>query len=60
MKSDRTQSFGSGYLPVGGGLPCEGVGAKKLGMFLETQGNQTSGRDIPGFLPGNPRGARKA
>ena len=26
----------------------------KLGMSLETQGNKTFGRDIPGFLPGRP------
>ena len=33
----------------GGGLPRERVGAKKFGMSLEIQGNQTLGRDI---LPG--------
>ena len=43
----------------GAGLPRERVGAKKLGMSLETQGNQTFRRDIPGFLPGYPGGARK-
>ena len=35
-----------------GGLPREGVGAKKHGMSFETQGNQSFWRDIPG-------GARK-
>ena len=46
----------SGYLPVGGGLPGEGVGAQKFGMHPETQWNQTFSRDIPGFLPGYPGG----
>ena len=32
-----------------GGLPSEGVGAKKFGMSFETQGNQTFWRDILGF-----------
>ena len=44
----------------GGGLPREGAGAKKFGMSLETQGNQTF---LPGisrdFLPGYPGSARK-
>ena len=43
-----------------GGLPRVGVGAKKFGMFFESQGNQTFWRDIPGFLPGCSRGARRA
>ena len=30
------------------------MGAKKFGMPLETQGNQTLWRDIPGFLPDIP------
>ena len=33
----------------GGGLPREGVGAKKFGMSLETQGIKLFWRDIPGF-----------
>ena len=33
----------------GGGLPREGVGAKKFGMSLETQGIKHFWRDIPGF-----------
>ena len=37
-----------------------GVGAKKFGMSFETQGNQTFWRDIPGFCPGYPEGARKS
>ena len=43
----------------GGGLPREGVGAKKFGMSLETQGNQTFLPGYPGILPGHPGGARK-
>ena len=39
---------------MGWGLPREGVGAKKFGMSLKTQGNQTFGRDISGFLLGCP------
>ena len=44
----------------GRGLPHEGVGAKKFGMSLETQGK--SGQDIPGFcrdIPGVPENLRK-
>ena len=43
----------------GGGLPHERVGAKKFGMSIETQGNQTSLAGHPGFLPGYPGSARK-
>ena len=54
----QTQTFGSGYPPPGGGLPREGVGAKKFGMSLDTQKNQTFGRDIPRDfcrdIPGEP------
>ena len=35
----------------------KGVGAKKLGVSVETRGNQTFGRDIPGCcrdIPGVP------
>ena len=44
-----------------GGLAREtGGGQKQFGMSFETQGNQTSGRDIPGYLPGYPaQSARK-
>ena len=57
-KGTQTQTFWSGYFRWGGGLPREWVGAKKFGMSLETQGNHTFGRDIPGFcwdIPGVPR-----
>ena len=40
--------FGPGIFGWGGGLPREGVWAKKFGMSFETQGNQTFWRDIPG------------
>ena len=33
----------------GGVLSREGVGAKKFGMSLKTQRNQTFWRDVPGF-----------
>ena len=54
-KGTQTQIFWSRYLLVGGGLPRQGVGAKKFGMSLEPQGNQRW--DIPGFcrdIPGAP------
>ena len=53
-KEPKPKLFGPDIFGWGGGLPCEGVGAKKLGMSCETQGNQTRWRDIPGFLPGYP------
>ena len=57
----KTKFFGPDILRRGGGLPREGVGAKKFGMPLETQGrNQTFGRDIPGLLPGYFRGCPKS
>ena len=33
----------------GGGLPCEGGGAKKFGMSLETRKSNCLGGDISGF-----------
>ena len=33
----------------GGGLPREGVGAKKFGMSLEARETKLFERDIPGF-----------
>ena len=55
-KGTQTQTFWSGYLPVGWGVfHVKGWGgAKKLGMDLKTQGNQILSRDIPGFLLGCP------
>ena len=56
-KEPKPKLFGPDIFGWGGGLPREGVGAKKFGMSLETQGNQTFWRDIPGFcrnIPGVP------
>ena len=39
-KGTRTQTFWSGYLPVGSGFFHVKGGAKKLGMSFKTQGNQ--------------------
>ena len=49
----KKEHFGSRYSLVSGGLPREGVGAKKFGMSLETKGKQTFWRDIPGKIPGS-------
>ena len=43
----------------GGGLPREGVGAKKFGMSLETQGIKLLWRDIPGFCRDIPAAPEK-
>ena len=43
----------------GGGLPREGVGAKKFGMSLETQGIKLFWRDIPGFCRDIPEAREK-
>ena len=43
----------------GGGLPREGVGAKKFGMSLETQGIKLFRRDIPGFCRDIPEAPEK-
>ena len=56
---ERERLVRSGYLPVGGGLPCEGVGAKKFGMSLENQGKQILIGGISRDLAGISRGARK-
>ena len=44
---------------VGGGLPREGVGAKKFGMSLENQDNQIIG-GIPGIFAGMSQGCSKS
>ena len=51
-KEPKPKLFGPDIFGWGGGLPREGVGAKKFGMSFETQGNQTFWRDIPGFCRG--------
>ena len=43
-----------------GGLPREGVGAKKFGMSLETQGIKLFWRDIPGFCRDIPAAPEKS
>ena len=43
----------------GGGLPREGVGAKKFGMSLKTQGMKLFWRDIPGFCRDIPEAPEK-
>ena len=57
-RSTKPKLLGPDIFWWGGGLQREGAGAKKFDMSLETHGNQTLGRDIPG-LPGFPGGARK-
>ena len=49
IKELKPKLLGLDIFMWGGGLPCEGVGAKKFGMSFEAQGNQTFWRDIPGF-----------
>ena len=45
----RLSTFPKLILRWGGGVPREGAGPKKFGMFLETQGKQIFRRDLPGF-----------
>ena len=57
-KEPKPQLLGPDIFGWGGGLPREGVGAKKFGMSFKTQGKRTFGgisRDLPGY----PGGARK-
>ena len=58
-KIAQTQTFGSRYLPVRWGSSTWTGGAKKFGMSFKTKGNQTFGRDIPGFCWDIPRGRPK-
>ena len=56
-KEPKPKLFGPDIFGWGGGLPREGVGAKKFSMSFGNQGNQTFWRDIPGFcwdIPGVP------
>ena len=49
-KEPKPKLFGPDIFGWGGGLPREGVGAKKFGMSLETQGIKLFWRNIPGFV----------
>ena len=51
-KEPKPKLFGPDIFGWGGGLSHEGVGAKKLDMSFEAQGNQTFWRDNSGSLPG--------
>ena len=60
-KRAQTQTFESGYFPVGRGLPCEGMRAKKFGMSLETREIKLYWQDISGFcwdVPAAPKSLR--
>ena len=49
-KETKPKLFGPDIFRWDRGLPREGVGAKKFGMSLETQGKQNFWRDVPGFF----------
>ena len=56
-KEHKPKLLGPDIFRWGGGLPREGVGAKKFGTSLETHAKRTFRRDIPGFcrdIPGAP------
>ena len=59
-KAPKPKLFGPDILGWVGGLPREGVGAKKFGMSFETQGNQTLCGIYPGILPGISQGCPKS
>ena len=48
-KEPTPKLFGPDIFGWGGGFPREGVGAKKLGMSLETREIKLFWQDIPGF-----------
>ena len=58
-KEPKPKLLSSDIFWWGGGLPREGVGAKKFGMSLETQGIKLFGRDIPGFCRDIPEAPEK-
>ena len=58
-RNPNPKLFGPDIFRWGARLPCELVGAKKFGMCFETQENQAFWQDIPGFLAGYPKSARK-
>ena len=56
-KEPKPKLFGPDIFGWGGGLPREGVGAKKFDTSLETREIKLFWRDIPGFcrdIPGAP------
>ena len=57
-KEPKPKLFGPDIFGWGGGLPREGVGAKKFDMSFETQKNKFFG-GYPGILPGYPGGPQK-
>ena len=58
-KEPKPKLFGPDIFGRGGGLPREGVGAKKFRYAPRNQGNQTFLAGYPGILPGYPGSARK-
>ena len=58
-KEPKPKLFGPDIFGMGGGLPREGMGAKKFGISLKTQENQTFWRDIPGNFGGISRVPKK-
>ena len=53
-KEPKPKLFGPDIFRWGGGLPREGVGAKKFGMSLETREIKYFWQDIPGFYWDSP------
>ena len=62
-KEHKPKLLGPDILRWGGGFPCEGVGAEKFGMSLETQANQSFfggiSRDVAGISRRCPKSLRK-
>ena len=61
-KEPKPKLFGPDIFGWGGGLPREGVGAKKFGMSLETREIKLFGgisRDFAGISRGRPKSLRK-
>ena len=58
-KGTQTQTFGSGYPPVGWGFSTWRGGGRKVRYVPRNQGNQTLLAGYPRILPGYPGGAQK-
>ena len=58
-KERKPKLFGPDIFRWGGGLPREGVGAKKFDMSLETREIKLLWRDIPGFCRDIPEAPEK-